>query len=78
MVVVGTSTGNTIQLWDLNNLSNRPGVILPGHNGWIRSLEFSADGKTLASGSDDGTILIWDWDKLTQMLNVNNLKFRDN
>ena len=77
-VVVGTSTVNKIQLWDLNNLTNSPGVILPGHNGWIRSLEFSADGKTLASGSDDGTILIWDWDKLTQMLNANNLKYKDN
>ena len=77
-VIVGTSTGNTIQLWDLNNLRNRPGVILPGHNGWIRSLEFSTDGKTLASGSDDGTILIWDWDKLTQMLNANTLKYKRN
>ena len=32
---------------------------LHGHRGRVNSLSFSADGRTLASGSDDTTILIW-------------------
>ncbi|MBN3923943.1 MAG: WD40 repeat domain-containing protein, partial [Nostoc sp. NMS4] len=32
---------------------------LQGHDGIVRSVSFSADGKTLASGSDDKTIKLW-------------------
>ena len=35
-----------------------------GHTNRIKTLVFSHDGKTLASGSEDGTILLWDWDKI--------------
>ena len=34
---------------------------LSGHTEPIETLVFSHDGKTLASGSEDGTILLWDW-----------------
>ena len=30
-----------------------------GHTDWVNSVAFSPDGKLLASGSDDGTIKLW-------------------
>jgi WD40 repeat protein len=33
---------------------------LTGHAGPVTALVFSPDGKTLASGSQDGTVLLWD------------------
>ncbi|KAI0483422.1 hypothetical protein F4859DRAFT_528837 [Xylaria cf. heliscus] len=31
-----------------------------GHKDWVRSISISSDGRLLASGSDDGTVRIWD------------------
>ncbi|MDE0396618.1 MAG: hypothetical protein OXL96_02315 [Candidatus Poribacteria bacterium] len=32
---------------------------MTGHTDWVRSIAFSSDGKTLVSGSGDGSALIW-------------------
>ncbi|KAK3366322.1 HET-R [Lasiosphaeria ovina] len=40
-------------------LSTKP-VTLEGHSDWVRSVAFSPDGQRLASGSYDGTVMIWD------------------
>jgi len=51
-----------IQLWDVETSSDLG--TLYGHAGPIETLLFSHDGKTLASGSGDGTVLLWDWEAI--------------
>ena len=51
-----------IKLWDVE--TGRGLGMLSGHTEPIETLIFSHDGKTLASGSDDGTVLLWDWEKV--------------
>ena len=52
-----------IQLWDVEK--GRRLENLSGHTEPIETLKFSQDGKILASGSQDGTVLLWDWEKIS-------------
>ena len=45
---------------------------LPGHTEPIETLVFSHDGKTLASGSQDGTVLLWDWNLVMRDIQLEN------
>lgn len=50
------------QLWDIEK-AEKLGTVT-GHSHEVKSLQFSHDGKTLASSSKDGTVLLWDWNKI--------------
>lgn len=43
---------------------------LEGHTGCVNCLEWSSNGRLLASGSDDGRVIIWDPFKQKQILDV--------
>src|SRR5262249_6159023 len=47
-----------IRVWDLP--ANKALPPLAGHRGWVGAVEFSADGRTLGSGSQDTSCIAWD------------------
>ena len=61
-VIVRSLTAGRIQLWDVTTGNKL--TTLDGHTATVKTLGFSADGKTLVSASEDGTILLWDWDQV--------------
>lgn len=44
-------------LWDVSN--GKRLKTLPGHTAWVWSVAFCPDNQTLATGSEDGTIKLW-------------------
>ena len=61
-VIVRGLTAGRIQLWDVTTGDKL--TTLDGHTATVKTLEFSADGKTFISAAEDGTILLWDWDEV--------------
>lgn len=50
--------GNVVRIWNLPDFSLH--ATLKGHNFWLNGVDFTPDGRCLASSADDGTIKLWD------------------
>lgn len=48
------------RIWDIPSLSNSPIMQLEGHTGNVTALQYSAAGKWIVTGSEDGTVKVWD------------------
>lgn len=65
ILVSGINTGE-VQLWEIysgNLLSTHK-----GHTRYINDLRFLENEKTLATASADGTILLWNWEKMKTVI----------
>lgn len=63
--------GSEIQLWDVQ--AERALYKLTGHYEKIEVMEFSHDGKVLATGGKGGSILLWDWQRIIDKIGEENI-----
>ncbi len=64
----------SILLWEVPD--GKLHFILKGHTDNINALAFTPNGKMLASGSDDGTIRLWDASTGTELLSLSSEKIQ--
>jgi WD40 repeat protein len=57
---------NGVRLWDVP--TQREWALFEGHGDRVNAIAFTADGATLAAGSSDGTVKLWDMDKIPREL----------
>jgi WD40 repeat protein len=56
--LASASADRTVRLFDLETMQET--AVLEGHTDAVWAVAFSGDGKTLATGSSDGTVKLWD------------------
>src|SRR2546422_163345 len=70
--ILAGSVEQVVYLWDLPTLKQSR-TILRGNAGSVVSLAFSPDGKTLAAGSNEGSVKLWNtgtWKEVTTFIAI--------
>ena len=70
VIPIHSKSIDEVDLIDID--TGRKLISLPGHTEPIEILKFSHNGKILASGSQDGTVLLWDWDLVLKDVMLEN------
>ena len=62
---LATGGGDQITVWDFSGKgpSGSKPIVFPGHEGFVSALSFAPKGVMLASGGNDGRVMVWDVNK---------------